>query len=94
MPLPLLLPVCVACRRWLESHINCPICRKDLDASDDQPSSSNMDSSSRQPGQQQQQADGDSCARGQQVRQEDVLARQVGAGTAGLHNHNTVCLRS
>jgi hypothetical protein len=67
--------------RWLEAHTNCPICRKDLDASDDQPSSSNRDSSQRQPGQQQQpgqQPDGDSCARGPEVRQEDLL-RQVGA---------------
>lgn len=71
---------CCLCCRWLESHTNCPICRKDLDAGD-QPSSSR--DAGRQPGQQQQPgqqpgcSEAPSCRTTPEPRPEDLLRRQV-----------------
>jgi hypothetical protein len=90
---PLTVVLCCCCRacagmgvvfcRWLATNTSCPICRKDLDASDDQPSSSSADSRRQQQGQPGQpdssQATGDSCSRpGTQVGEEELLRRQVG----------------
>jgi hypothetical protein len=74
---------CVRACRWLENHTSCPICRKDLDATDDQPSSSNRDSTQQQQRQPGQGEEGASCSRpGAEPRREDVLRRTVSDTTS------------